>query len=559
MFFALTGAPLVIVSIIAFIFIIGLIILIHEGGHFFFAKRAGILCHEFSLGMGPVIYKKQFGETTFCLRAIPIGGFVSMAGEEVSSELVKKGQKIGINLENDLVSEIVLDENKECQIRGEIIDLDIYGENNEELFITIDDGIQSRYFAVKRDAFYVFENGKRMQITPYDRCFESKSMWHRFITIFAGPLMNLLLAIIIYIFVAFCSGVPNYDSTIIGEISTGLSAEGVLEVGDEIISVNGNKVTTWTEFSEALDNEYNKFETTITIEVVRDGETKSFDLEAISYIASIGVSNIQAPENNTGVDGLILGNLAVRYKDDKNKGTYPLSSGDVLTKMRIDKIENGTVITGIVIELTSDSWSTVIEEFTNTNLCNVYFEYYSVSKGGIVTIEDCEKEEAIIESYTNEVLENQRIEKIQQKIGVSPDTHFSLFGGIGAAFANFWNDFTLIFRTLKLLIAPSDVRQVGVSDLSSFVGIFSLVSNYVSAGFLSLLAFTALLSVNIGVMNLLPIPALDGGRLCFLGYEAITRRKPSKKVENIINNVFFVLLMILFVIITYNDILRLFK
>jgi len=509
--------------------------------------------------MGPVIYKKQFGETTFCLRAIPIGGFVSMAGEEVSSELVKKGQKIGINLENDLVSEIVLDENKECQIRGEIIDLDIYGENNEELFITIDDGIQSRYFAVKRDAFYVFENGKRMQITPYDRCFESKSMWHRFITIFAGPLMNLLLAIIIYIFVAFCSGVPNYDSTIIGEISTGLSAEGVLEVGDEIISVNGNKVTTWTEFSEALDNEYNKFETTITIEVVRDGETKSFDLEAISYIASIGVSNIQAPENNTGVDGLILGNLAVRYKDDKNKGTYPLSSGDVLTKMRIDKIENGTVITGNVIELTSDSWSTVIEEFTNTNLCNVYFEYYSVSKGGIVTIEDCEKEEAIIESYTNEVLENQRIEKIQQKIGVSPDTHFSLFGGIGAAFANFWNDFTLIFRTLKLLIAPSDVRQVGVSDLSSFVGIFSLVSNYVSAGFLSLLAFTALLSVNIGVMNLLPIPALDGGRLCFLGYEAITRRKPSKKVENIINNVFFVLLMILFVIITYNDILRLFK
>ena len=64
MILALTGVPLVIVSIIAFILILGIIIIIHEGGHFFFARRAGILCHEFSIGMGPAIYKKQFNETT---------------------------------------------------------------------------------------------------------------------------------------------------------------------------------------------------------------------------------------------------------------------------------------------------------------------------------------------------------------------------------------------------------------------------------------------------------------------------------------------------------------
>lgn len=68
-----------------------------------------------------------------------------------------------------------------------------------------------------------------------------------------------------------------------------------------------------------------------------------------------------------------------------------------------------------------------------------------------------------------------------------------------------------------------------------------------------------MLSVNIGVMNLLPIPALDGGRIMFLGYELVTRKKPSKKVENIINNVFFILLMILFVFVTYNDIVRLIR
>ena len=68
-----------------------------------------------------------------------------------------------------------------------------------------------------------------------------------------------------------------------------------------------------------------------------------------------------------------------------------------------------------------------------------------------------------------------------------------------------------------------------------------------------------MLSVNIGVVNLLPIPALDGGRIVFLGYELVTRKKPSKKVENTINNVFLLLLLILFVFITFNDIMRLGK
>ena len=115
----------------------------------------------------------------------------------------------------------------------------------------------------------------------------------------------------------------------------------------------------------------------------------------------------------------------------------------------------------------------------------------------------------------------------------------------------------MIFNTLRILIWPSDVRQVGVSDLSSFVGIFGLVEQYVGAGILSLLAFVAMLSVNIGIVNLLPIPALDGGRIVFLGVEAVSRKRVPRKVENIINNVFFILLMVLFVYVTYNDIIRL--
>ena len=143
---------------------------------------------------------------------------------------------------------------------------------------------------------------------------------------------------------------------------------------------------------------------------------------------------------------------------------------------------------------------------------------------------------------------------------MSPEQGFDLFGCIGQAFGNFWNDFTLIFRTLGILIAPqSGFRQVGVSDLSGFVGIFDMIMGFVGSGFLALLSFMALLSVNIGVMNLLPIPALDGGRVIFLVYELITKKKPSKKVEAMVNNIFFILLMVLFVYVTFNDVFRMFK
>ncbi len=549
MILALQGVPLVIVSIIAFIIILGVIILIHEGGHFFFARRAGILCHEFSIGMGPAIYKKKWKETTFCIRAIPIGGYVSMAGEEVSEELVKTGQHIGLNFRENKVCEIILDEKIDAMIRGEVVEADLYGKDGNTLFITIYDGISNQYFEVLNDASYVFPKGKKMQVTPYDRCFESKSLWKRFITLFAGPMMNFVLAIVIYLIVAFCTGVPNQKSTTIGAVSYG--AAEILEVGDEIKEINGKSVSSWTEVSEAMDTLVENAQTKVSVTFLRDGEKKIEDVECTTYIASLGLSNIQAPTKDLPeeIEGLIVGNVELRYL--KDKGTYPLQNGDIITKIRVDRYEDGKFTEGVAEPITS--WGQLVRIFNDVDVANVRLEYYSYEKKGIVSLE----ESSVLQTYGNEVLKNQRIEKIQIRVGISPKNHFDFFGSIGLAFENFWSDFTLIFRTLALLIAPSGIRQVGVNDLSSFVGIFSLVETFIGAGFLSLLAFTAMLSVNIGVMNLLPIPALDGGRIVFLGYELITRRKPSRKVENIINNIFFILLMILFLYVTYHDIIRL--
>lgn len=561
MFLGLTGVPLVLVSILAFVIILGLIIIVHEGGHFLFAKKAGILCHEFSIGMGPAIYKKKFKETTFCIRAIPIGGYVSMADDDISSNLVQIGDEIGLNFLDGLISEIVIDNTLDSQTKGKIVDYDLAGKDGNPLFITINDGFQDYYYEVMPDAFYVLKKDQKMQITPYNRSFDSKTLWQRFLVLAAGPVMNFILAIFIYLIVCFATGVPNYDSTVIGSVSdsnTGIISDDttLIRPGDDIKKINDVSVYSWNDVSTELDKLLDTNQTKVDLLIVRDGQEVEVTVDCYTEIVSLGLSNFKYEKKDLPegiVKGLIVGELNLRYLDDGNKGTYPIQKGDVITKVQYRNYVDNAFIDPVTVELTE--WGQLVEIFKNIDVANVKFEYYSYEKNGIVTFDEC----AELQTYGNEVLENQRIDKIYIKIGIDPEMRFDFFASIGNAFVKFWDDFTLIFRTLGLLIAPSGVRQVGVQNLSSVVGIFDIIQSKVSTGFLSLMAFAAMISVNIGVMNLLPIPALDGGRIIFLIYELITRKKPSKKVENVLTTVFFILIMILFVFVTYNDILRMIR
>ena len=558
MFLVLNGFPLILLAIIAFIVILGLIICLHEAGHFYMAKKFDVLCHDYSIGMGPAIYKKKGKETTFCVRAIPIGGFVSMAGEEATDDFTKVGTKVGLNLEDDIVTEIILDDAKDCMVRGEINDKDLDGKDGKDLYITLmDDMGETHYYQVSETATYVFEKNETLQLPPYHTTFDAQTIWQRLLILFAGPFMNFVLAFVLYLIIAFATGVPNYDSNRVGTVSSGYPAASFLAPGDQITSVNGVSTNSWRDFQREMDKLYDNYGTTVHITYSHNNEQHAATIETYTSIVSIGLTNfgakdftlVKVPETDVfglevGKSTLSNGKNSIRYKAEE--GT--LSQGDYITKISIDGAT-----------YTIESWSQIIKLFKEMNVTtsvDVRFEYYDLKEDNtysLVKLEDCKS----IEPYTDELLSNQRIEKIAQYIGVAPGYHFSFFECIGVAAKGFWNDFTLIFRTLGILIAPSSVRQVGVSDLSSVVGIFDMVKQYIGAGFIPLLSLTALLSVNIGVMNLLPIPALDGGRIVFLIIEGITGKKVPKKVESIINLVFMGLLLILFVFITYNDILRL--
>lgn len=543
---------MIVLNIIAFIFAIGIIILIHEAGHFYCAKKAGILCHEFSIGMGPVLWQKRKGETMISIRAIPIGGYVAMADSTVEQILINEGETIGINLEDGSVKELVLDQNLDADFRGVVKHIELLGVHGEGLEVTLEIDGDDKTYPILRDAFLVSSPKDRMQITPYDRSFDSKKISQRFITISAGVIMNFVLSIVLYLIISFVTGVPA-NTNIVGSVGEAYPSAKFLSSGDIIKEVNGKEVTDWNSLGVIMEDVAMEGKTTITLKYIHDGVLKEENNCGVYLVLnSFGLSNMQIDENASSYDkGAQVGNLGLKYGTGKDKATPSddetvLKNGDYITAIRIHGNSEWTVI---------NDWSDLISNLNAyTDVISIDYKFYSQDKKKEID------SQTPIYSYSDALLSGQDIIKLKAYIGISPEYHFDFWGCTKAGFKQFGESSLVIFSTLKELIAPSaNIREVGLSDLSGVVGIFNLVSRTLSSGFLAYLSLIALLSVNIGIMNFLPIPALDGGRAVFLIYEAITHKKPNKKFETLLNNIVFILLLILFVFVTYNDILRLFK
>ena len=334
-------------TLICFIIILGVTIFIHELGHFLFAKKSNVHCYEFSLGMGPRIFKfnRKNDETTYSLRLFPIGGFVSMAGED-----------------------------------------------------TIDKEIDS------------------------DRQLANKPWHQRFLTIVAGVLFNFLLAIVLLFIVGLITGNPNNKPITSDVIVNGPAYNAGLKENQLITEVNGKKV----------------------------GSIDHFLLE---------------------------------MQTNKDKPISLTLSNEKVIKIKPEK-KNDKYIYGF-------------------------------------SLDDSKK--------------------------------YGFFEAIKYAFGKF---FSLIIQMI-LIIGYLFSGKLSLNNLAGPVGIYSVVGQSYQAGLINLVYLTALLSLNVGFLNLLPIPAFDGGRLLFLIIEKIKGSKVDSKVENTIHSIGFILLMILMVAVTYNDIIRL--
>ncbi|MGO4184895.1 RIP metalloprotease RseP [Paenibacillus sp. MCAF9] len=406
------------------------IVTIHEWGHYYFAKRAGILVREFAIGFGPKLFSVKRGETRYTLRLIPAGGFVRMAGEDPEIIDVQPGQTIAVRLKDNKVTRLYLDrlDDRSGVIRGEIVAIDL----ERKLSVTLDVEGENEIFSVHPTALMIAK-GKETQIAPLDRQFGSKTVAQRALAIFAGPLMNFVLAFVLFATYIQLAGVPveSPDKLLVNEISEGMPADKVdLKKGDVIDAVNGIKIG--ADFDKMIAIIGKSPNVPVKMDIIRDGKAQQV---------------VITPEPNKE----------------------------------------------------------------------------GVGKVGI-----------------------------SAALPTRPATFSETFTGAGKLMKNMT---VSIFEGFKKLI----FGEFKLDDLGGPVRTAEVTSQIAQQGIAQLTSWTALLSLYLGIFNLLPIPALDGSRLIFLGIEAIRRRPIDPNRESMVHFVGFALIMLLMLVVTYNDILRLVK
>ncbi|SDB88996.1 regulator of sigma E protease [Pelagirhabdus alkalitolerans] len=415
-------------TIIAFILMFGLLVFVHEFGHFLFAKKAGMLVREFAIGFGPKIFSIKKSETLYTIRLLPMGGYVRVAGEDPEIIDLKPGQHIGLTFnEHNQVKQIIIN-HKDKHPNAEVIEVE-GSDLDHKLYIkgTLLGESDPQTFKVSETADYVM-NEVETQIAPFNRQFQAKSKSKRAMQLFAGPLMNFILTVVLFFILGAFGGIPVEEAKI-GDVQPGSPAETAgFEAGDEIVEIDGHPIQEWSDFQSIVREHPNQ---ELTMIVLRNGSSESINVVPASQ-----------------------------------------------------EIEDMTI----------------------------------------------------------------------GQIGVMQYLESSLTRAVPYSFEQTYEWSKMILVNLGMLVTG----QFSVDMLSGPVGIYDATDQIVQTGFWNFIQWTAALSVNLGIINLLPLPALDGGRLLFVGIEAVRGKPLSTEKEGLVHFIGFALLMLLMLIVTWNDIQRLF-
>ncbi|MCP8616489.1 RIP metalloprotease RseP [Salirhabdus salicampi] len=252
-------------TVIAFILMFGLLVFIHELGHLIFAKRAGMLAREFAIGFGPKIFSYRKNETLYTIRLLPIGGYVRVAGEDPEIIDLKPGHHIGLEFNQQGKVKRIIVNNKSKHPDARIIEVEKADLDHQLVIQGYDVDSEERLsFEIDDKAMFVMDEVET-QIAPYDRQFASKSIPQRAIQIFAGPMMNFLLAIFIFLLLGFLQGVP-VDEARLGNLQQGAPAEKAgLQENDRVLKVEHESVDSWMDFVIAIRSHPNE-EVELTVE-----------------------------------------------------------------------------------------------------------------------------------------------------------------------------------------------------------------------------------------------------------------------------------------------------
>ena len=254
-------------GILTFILVFGIIVVVHEFGHFYFAKKSGILVREFAIGMGPKIFA-HIGKdgTAYTIRILPLGGYVRMAGWGDDTTEIKTGTPVSLTLTDDgKVKRINLSGKKldQTALPMQVTQFDF----EDKLFIK---GLvleEEKTFAVDHDATVVEADGTEVRIAPLDVQYQNATIWGKLITNFAGPMNNFILGVLVFWILIFMQGgVRDVDTNQFHVMPQGALAKvGVPETA-QITKIGSHEISNWESLIQAVEAE-TKDKTAPTLDV----------------------------------------------------------------------------------------------------------------------------------------------------------------------------------------------------------------------------------------------------------------------------------------------------
>lgn len=284
-------------GILAFIFIFGVIVVVHEFGHFYFAKKSGILVREFAIGMGPKIFSHTGQDgTLYTIRILPLGGYVRMAGWGEDKTEIKTGTPASLTLNADgIVTRINLSGKQldNLSLPMNVTSFD-FEEKLEITGLVLD---ESKTYKVDHDATIVEEDGTEVRIAPLDVQYQNATVWGKLITNFAGPMNNFILGIFVFIMLIFVQGGVADPTSNAVSITDGGALQNVgLVTGDKILSVNGQATDTYTDIATIISQVASEASTAPSFDLVveHEGTEKSLTVtaEKVDDSYRIGISPI---------------------------------------------------------------------------------------------------------------------------------------------------------------------------------------------------------------------------------------------------------------------------
>lgn len=440
------------ITIIAFLILLGVLVVIHEGGHFFVLRMCKVHVDRFSVGMGPVIYKKKDKKgTEFALSALPLGGYVSY------------------------LSKKALDAEPEMK--------------------------------------------KNFTDEQLDNLFETKPKWQRAAVMFAGPLANFILAVIIFTFIFSSQQTVKPIFLVDGEYVSSSSISGDINKNDILVSINGEKISNPTEYRLALlANAGLTGEINAGFLNVKSSETYYRNISVVDFLSNS--EQQQEPEKFFPIE--ITSYISPEIGSLSRQGPASLAgvkAGDKILEIDGKSINHFAEVSDILTSSPSSNVNLVIQRNGETKN---FFISTEISEAGTPIL------------------------------GISAAYKRSIFEAFTKSVRDTYN---LSIKTL-LFIGKMITGNMGAENLSGPVGIAKMSGEAFNAGFLPFLYLMAILSISLGVLNLLPIPVLDGGQLTMLAIEAIRGEPLPARVENFAYTLGALMVGFLLVFAVTNDIFR---